>query len=71
MSLQSEYGDDFRDQIIADAQKAEELHPSFETARALWSISSYFGDTEAAEKYLKIMQERNPNYEPTKSEGRG
>lgn len=51
-------GYDFKNQVLADAKKAEELYPTAYTAFSLSWYEQEFGDESAAQYYRQIANER-------------
>lgn len=56
--LYSYYGDKYKDQILADAYKAEEIYPSPQSATFIYQMETKFGNIAVAEKYSAIIDER-------------
>lgn len=52
---------EYKDQIIADAYKAEELYPTPRSATFIYDMESRYGNKEKADKYLAIIYERTKN----------
>ena len=51
-------GYDFKNQVLADAKKAEELYPTAYTAFSLSWYEQEFGDESAAQYYRQVADER-------------